>query len=376
MSKSKISFSAGSSARGNSRTNTNQTQFADKITGKVNQHIGGLVSVRGITSRRSYGNNQNMVFSINRIGGIGRSFRSAQDGAASFEPYAWPPTQEQPSLLPETIYFDFQLYANGPISDSGSGIIQLAGSPKTQWSGGNQTYFTNDSTNVEDIVDSVTCTTSGKAWRLQHVYGTGGPGTPYSPYTNYELSFPDENSFKTDLIGKQQITTFYIRSETPTASYGSFVVYNGNYAGDDRTGFNLNIEQQAGGLRLFSYDFVGGSFVSTDIATGLAYNTCHKIVVNVTYNAIVQNDKFYYIVNDGTPKEIRSWINVWRLANGFTPNYGTRILFYAPNASASPSTSALLIDGITITINDTPTPIVTLLSFASSTQTTTSVIPA
>ena len=50
MSKSRISFSAGSSARGNSRANTTQVQFNDKITGKVNQHIGGLVSVRGITN--------------------------------------------------------------------------------------------------------------------------------------------------------------------------------------------------------------------------------------------------------------------------------------------------------------------------------------
>ena len=365
MSKSRISFAAGSTARGLPRANTTQTQFGDKITGKVNQHIGGLVSVRGITNRRSYGVNQNMVFSMGRVGGIGRSFRSSQDGATSFEPYSWPPTEVTPT--PPTpdlgLTIDFSQYADGPISDQNTSVLQVAGSATTQWSGGIYgSYFTNDSTNAEDIVSTTTCTSSGKAWRLQHVYGTGSTGTPYTPYTNYELSFANEAAFKANLFGKQQITTFYIKSEPSTASYGQFIVYNGAYQGNDRTGLNLYIVQEAGGLRLFSYSYVGGNFIATTIANNLPYNTCHKVVISAVYNADPNNDIFTYAINDGTPVNILSWMNVWRVANALTPVYGTRLIFYAPNASLSPVNSALLIDGIKIEINETPVPLTAPLS--------------
>ena len=380
MSKSRISFSAGSSARGNSRANTTQIQFNDKITGKVNQHIGGLVSVRGITNRRTYGTNQNMIFPMNRIGGIGRSFRTSQDGSVSFEPYSWPLTSSSegpPPLLPETISFDFNQYNDGPISNQNTSVLQLAGSKTTQWSGGTYgSYFTNDSTNIEDIVSVSSCSGGSKAWRLQHVYGNGSAGTPYSPYTNYETTFADETSFKSAIIGKQQITTFYIKAEPPTSSLGTFHVYNGNYAGNDRTGFNLNIEQQAGGIRLFSYGYNNGSFPATDISPILPYDTCHKIVVNAIYtDSDPDNDKFFYSVNNSSPVEVRSWINVWRKANNFPLSYGTRLIFYAPNASANPVTSGILIDGIKININETPIPVPLTFSLFNPNITNTTTIP-
>jgi hypothetical protein len=374
MSKSRISFSAGSSARGNSRANTTQVQFNDKINGKVNQHIGGLVSVRGITNRRTYGTNQNMIFPMNRIGGVGRSFRSSQDGSVSFEPYSWPltSTEEPPSFL-DNITFDFNQYNDGPISNQNTGVLQLAGSKTTQWSGG--TYganFTNDSTDEESIVSVSSCSGGNKAWRIQHVYGNGVPGTPYSPYTNYEAGFTNEASFKADIIGKQQITTFYIKSEPITATPGTFHIYNGNYAGNDRTGFNVNIEQQAGGLRLFSYTYNNGSFIATDISPLLPYNTCNKIVVNTTYtDSNPDNDKFFYSVNNSPPIEVLSWPNVWRKANNFTPSYGTRLTIYAPNAGANPVSSGLLIDGINIKINETPEPVIVPFAFSLITPNTT-----
>lgn len=293
--------------------------------------------------RHTSNDNHNLVIHINHHNhGTGHRGRASQDGhIARHEPYTWPkPVQVEciPEVL-DTMTIDFEDYSLGPISNSDGGTIQY------NWSGGAQPYFTNDSTDNEEIVTNNSCGGS-KAWKLSNVYSSAGQGSPFTPMTQYQAGFSDAVSFNSDIVNRRVRTEIQFTPEASSGDGSTINIYNGSYSGDDRTGLNLYLTNLSGGVSITSYTLKNGSFLLTQIANNLPYGQCHKIVIDVCYNIDPNLDKFIYIVNDGLPQEILSWPNVWRVANSFIPSYGTWLKF----ASGPSNVSGFIIDNIKIEV--------------------------
>jgi hypothetical protein len=249
---------------------------------------------------------------------------------------------------------DFNNYNLGPISDANTTTLQVPGSPLTQWSGGTYgSYFTNDSTDREEIAQHPYCATD-KAWKLTDVYSSSGPGSPFSPYTVFENGYASETDFKAALNEKRVITTLSFASEQPANGNGnstSINIYNGSYNGDDRTGFNVYLTQTASGIEISSYTYIEGQFYLVTFNQKYAYETCHSLTISATYDVNDSSkDVFLYSINGGTPVEILSWPNVWRDDNGFTRSYGTRLKFSANNTH--PNNTAFFIDDINVNVQE------------------------
>ncbi|MGB2135463.1 MAG: HYR domain-containing protein, partial [Flavobacteriales bacterium] len=206
-------------------------------------------------------------------------------------------------------------YALGPISDSGNGTIQEG------WTGGAQAYFQNDATDDETVTDAE-ANSGSNSWFLTDAYNNPGQGSPHAP----SLGLPSGTG-----PGTVFTLEFYFKAEATADGDGSVQkIYQGTYAGDDRTGFNINIKNDTDasgdGLNVFtfSYDAGTGTFPVTTIASNLDRNVWHK--VNVTYTIDASGDPnldtVVYSIDDGAGVSANTWMNVWRVANGFTQAYG------------------------------------------------------
>ena len=237
--------------------------------------------------------------------------------------------------LSDRVYENFESLTLNPISDSSSMSIQAG------WSGGSQTYFQNDSTDDETIVNTLSVAPGSQSWFTGNValYGNPGTGSPHTPRLAIESGAVDENAFNLALRGKTYNASFYFYS--PSANNGdnsTLKVYNGTYQGNDRSGFNLNIKKANAALTVtsFSYDPIGNAFNEETLETNLAYDQWHFVQISITYDAggDPNNDQFTYEFNSsGTVHTTLSWPNVWRVApsQGFAPVYGTRIAFGESN---------------------------------------------
>ncbi|MCH1581625.1 MAG: HYR domain-containing protein, partial [Flavobacteriales bacterium] len=216
-------------------------------------------------------------------------------------------------------------YALGPISDSGSGTIQGG------WTGGAQAYFQNDGTD-DETVTAAEANSGSNSWFFTDAYGNPGQGSPHAP----SLGLPSGTG-----PGTVFTLEFYFKAEaTADGDASVHKIYQGTYAGDDRTGININIENNTdasgNGLNIFTYSYDAGSFPVTTIASNLDRNVWHK--VNVTYTIDASGDPsldtVVYSVDDGAGVSANTWMNVWRLDNGFTQSYGDNIAWGgAGNAS-------------------------------------------
>jgi hypothetical protein len=282
-------------------------------------------------------------------------YRTSYDSSTMCTPYAWPPAPPVPVCVYTTIPgagldIDFDNYNNGPISDADTSTLQVPGSALTQWSGGiYPSYFTNDSTDREEIVQHPFCAT-GKAWKLTDPYSSSGSGSPFSPYTVFENGFANEADFIAGLNEKRIITSFSFASEQPTNGvFASVNIYNGSYRGDDRTGFNVYLTQTATGIEVSSYTYSEGMFYLVTFIDKFAYGTCHNLTITATYDTSdPSKDVFLYSVNGGPDVSILSWPNVWREDNGFDRVYGSRLKFSANNTD--PNHKSFIFDDIGLTV--------------------------
>lgn len=229
------------------------------------------------------------------------------------------PSSAGPVTPTDQVLITFEDYVVGPISDACGNTIQFG------WSGGASQYFINDSTDDE----AITTENGTKLWCFSSsLYGNPGVGSPFTPALALETQAENETEFNTSLFGKRIRSTFYFKAEA--SNPGSVIkIYNGSYAGDDRTGFNVNIRKLAENIQITSYTFSDGSFPEIELVNGLGYGVWHKVEVTVLYDPEPLNDTFTYRINDGTGQDVLSWPNVWRidLSNNFTPSYGTRLAF-------------------------------------------------
>lgn len=355
------SFGAGNGGSSYARSRKSGPDFSStKIQSQVVYQTGGNSFANRNIRRRAYASNQNVVFCINQLYGVGNlPSRATYDSSTMCTPYAWPPVPPTPVCVYTTIpgaglAIDFNNYNLGPISDANTTTLQVPGSPLTQWSGGTYgSYFTNDSTDREEIAQHPYCATD-KAWKLTDVYSSTGPGSPFSPYTVFENGYASETDFKAALNEKRVITTLSFASEQPANGNGnstSINIYNGSYNGDDRTGFNVYLTQTASGIEISSYTYIEGQFYLVTFNQKYAYETCHSLTISATYDVNDSSkDVFLYSINGGTPVEILSWPNVWRDDNGFTRSYGTRLKFSANNTH--PNNTAFFIDDINVNVQE------------------------
>ena len=211
--------------------------------------------------------------------------------------------------------------------------IPEAGTIQGGWTGGAQAYFQNDGTD-DETVTAAEANSGSNSWFFTDAYGNPGQGSPHAP----SLGLPSGTG-----PGTVFTLEFYFKAEaTADGDESVHKIYQGTYAGDDRTGININIENNTdasgNGLNIFtfSYDVGTGSFPVTTIASNLDRNVWHK--VNVTYTIDASGDPsldtVVYSVDDGAGVSANTWMNVWRVANGYAQSYGDNIAWGgAGNAS-------------------------------------------
>ena len=130
------------------------------------------------------------------------------------------------------------------------------------------------------------------------------------------------------------------RRPAPAGDGSAQNIYIGTAAGNDRTGFNLNLENSASGdgLHLYTIDWIGGVFSTQVFATQLSRTEWHEIGVVATFAADPLADVYEYTVDGNLLYTGNSWPNPWRLSMGFTPVYGDSIKF--ADGAASPDDPA------------------------------------
>ena len=279
----------------------------------------------------AYGNKRDWIFPINQLaGGVGKYSgisNPSADGITLFTPGPYNPNPEPEPEVIDEILINFKDYLTQPISQSSISFIQHP--PDQIWSGGAQTYFQNDSTDSETITTS-TSVSEGKSWYTgTSLYGNPGQGSPHTPKLLVEQNAFNEAAFNDLLKGATMDYSFYFKSQANSGDGSTLVIYNGTYQGNDRTGLNVYITNDAGGIRVFTYDWDGGGFPSYNIATGLAFQTWHKIDINIKFDVGGDPDleEFRYSINGSPPVKLDSWINKWRKDNGFNLSYGTPLAF-------------------------------------------------
>jgi len=246
-----------------------------------------------------------------------------------------PPPPPPPA---DKILIDFEDYQLLPLSDSDTNLIQPTNCVDPpcieDWSGGApgpaylRKFFTNDSTDDETVTNAQAYQGT-QSWFFSNVYGSPGDGSPFTPPLKAEWQSTDETDFYGKIPGSTYTASFWFRSEAATDDGSTVKMYNGTYGGDDRTGFNINIQNATGGVRVYTFTWDGATFPEVDLATGLAFQTWHKVEVTIQYSADgdPDNDIYTYKVNDGAGQVVNSWVNIWRKFNGFNLEYGTRIAF-------------------------------------------------
>lgn len=205
-------------------------------------------------------------------------------------------------------------YVLGPLSDSDTAQIQAG------WSGGAQTYFTNDSTDLEQVVNTEAHSGSN-SWHAARFYGSPGQGTPFSPSLGLPIGTGPGTTFTAEL---------WFKAGHATGDGSRQSIYLGSYAGNDRTGFNVNLVNDASGngLHLHTFEWDGSSFPNTVFSSNLDRSAWHKLSISATFHATDPTlDSYTYTVNDVDTFTGGSWPNPWRVSNSFTPVWGDTLKF-------------------------------------------------
>lgn len=242
-------------------------------------------------------------------------------------------------------------YILGPISDKNLGTTT------NNWSGGSDDHFhqqhstedpdTNGGTfvggNYYETVTDTEANSGTQSWKLMGlVYGNPGTSSPHTP----SLGLPTDTG-----PGTTFTLEFYFKSKEAQAdaSFATFKIYQGTYAGNDRTGFNINIQNNADnakGLNIITYGYDNnGSFPITTLAEGLSRSDWHKVKVVYTIDSggVPTADTAVYTINDGTGISVNPWSNQWRVANDYTQAYGDNVAF---GGGAQATTSGFYFDDI------------------------------
>jgi len=174
------------------------------------------------------------------------------------------------------------------------GALCAAGGGQQGWSGGVQAGCTNNDPGDEQVVDTESFAGSN-SWHYARGYGSSGQGTPFSP------TLPS-------VAGPGTIFEFsiYFKAADASGDGSSQNIYIGSEAGNDRTGFNINLHNDAAGngLNLTTFEYGGGAFPEHTLVVDLDRNAWHQVSVVASFAADPANDVYEYSVN-GNPAGAR-----------------------------------------------------------------------
>lgn len=217
------------------------------------------------------------------------------------------------------------------------------------WSGGAHLGCTNNDPGDDQVVDTESFTGSN-SWHYARGYGSAGAGTPFSP-TLDSVATP----------GNRFEFSIHFKAGSSSGDGSAQNIYIGTEAGNDRTGFNINLKNDfAGdGLHLFTYDYTTG-FVTESLAVNLDRSTWHEVSVVAVFDADPLNDVYEYSVNGSLVYTGNSWPNPWRVDHGHTPAYGNSIKF-ADAGGDIPSHNGFYYDAMSYSASPIPEPHTALL---------------
>ena len=99
-------------------------------------------------------------------------------------------------------------------------------------------------------------------------------------------------------------------------------------------------------------------------ATNLSRTDWHVLTVSAVFDADSANDVYQYSLNGNLLFIGNSWVNPWRVDNGFTPAYGNSIKF-ADGGGDNPAHSGFYYDAMSYDVSATspvPEPAAILLA--------------
>ena len=215
-----------------------------------------------------------------------------------------------PAAAIEIGFEAFEGYVLGPLSPP-------SGPTQQGWSGGAQAGFTNNDPGDEQVIDSEAFSGSN-SWHYARGYGSSGPGTPFSPVMG-GVSGP----------GTSFDFSIHFKAASASGDGSEQNLYMGTAAGNDRTGFNIYLENNSAGdgLHLYTFDWISGASSKQILATQLDRSTWHEVTVNAVFAADPLDDVFEYSIDGNLVYTGNSWPNPWRVSMGFGTVYGDSIKF-------------------------------------------------
>jgi len=234
-------------------------------------------------------------------------------------------------------------------------LSPAVGPAQAGWSGGAQAGFTNNDPGDEQVVDSEFFEGSN-SWHYARGYGSPGQGTPFSPVMG-GVAGP----------GTRFDFSIAFKAASSSGDGSEQNLYMGTEAGNDRTGFNVYLENASAGdgLHLYTYDWIAGGSSKQVFATSLSRTDWHVLEVSAVFAIDPADDVFEYSLGGSLLYSGNSWPNPWRVSNGFATAYGNSIKFadgggdtlshdgfyydalsYSFSAVPEPGTGLLLLGGL------------------------------
>jgi fibronectin-binding autotransporter adhesin len=243
------------------------------------------------------------------------------------------------------------------------------------WTGGAQPNFTNndlgfdnlDGTFGDEAVTNLQSQSGAQSWRYSRGYGSPGQGTPFTPNLGATVGAP---SFAD---GDTSTVTFGFRAVDPAGDGSSQNIYEGDVGGNERTGAQINLQNLASGVRLFTniYNPTTNAFsvVELGVYSGSAWHTVEMITV---YNDDPALDLTTFKVDGLTVAATNPWMHIWRADQAGPPAYvpGSRLKFFSLQ-DGSAAIKGFYYDNISMEISDTSNPGVPIASYSTSFETLT-----
>jgi hypothetical protein len=173
------------------------------------------------------------------------------------------------------------------------------------WSGGAQGGFTNNDHAVGNEDEAITTADvhSGlQSWRLSRGYGSPGQGVPYSPI----VENGDGNGVAAD--GEMLLASLWFKAVS--AGDGTVTaIETGTADGTDRGNYLARLSNEAGGIRIYSFEN-GAAFDEVTLFSGVSATDWHSLDIKLTKSGFV--DTVSLSLDGGTPVSYNAALNEWR----------------------------------------------------------------
>ena len=173
------------------------------------------------------------------------------------------------------------------------------------WSGGAQGGFTNNDHavgNEDEAITTADAHSGLQSWRLSRGYASPGQGVPYSPI----VENGDGNGVAAD--GEMLLASLWFKAVSPGDGTVT-AIETGTADGLDRGNYLARLSNEAGGIRIYSFED-GASFSEITLFSGVSATDWHSLDMKLTKNGFV--DTVSLSLDGGTPVTYDAALNEWR----------------------------------------------------------------